>query len=81
MLHIYTHVWNGAEWARDPEGQQFESLEAACHAAHKSARALIAEKILNGEDAIYLEYCLHDSTNNQVGTVPLSAVVSNLAQQ
>ena len=49
MPKYYFHIRDGQDLAPDPEGAEFESLEAARVEAINSARELVAQRILRGD--------------------------------
>jgi hypothetical protein len=49
MPKYYFHIRDGQDLAPDPEGAEFESLEAARMEAIHSARELVAQRILRGD--------------------------------
>lgn len=48
-MRYYFHVRNHEGLALDPEGAEFESLNAACEEAFQSAREILADRLLRGE--------------------------------
>lgn len=49
MPKFYFHIRDGQDLARDPEGAEFETLEAARKEAINSARELLSQRILRGD--------------------------------
>jgi hypothetical protein len=49
MPKFFFHIRDGQDLAADPEGAEFESLEAARKEAINSARELLSQRILRGE--------------------------------
>jgi hypothetical protein len=49
MPKYYFHIRDGQDLAPDPEGAEFESLEAARMEAINSARELLSQRILRGD--------------------------------
>lgn len=48
-MRYYFHVRSHDGLALDPEGAEFESLNAACDEAFHSAREILADRLLRGE--------------------------------
>lgn len=49
MPKYYFHIRDGQDLAHDPEGAEFETLEAARKEAANSARELLAQRLLRGD--------------------------------
>lgn len=49
MPKYYFHIRDGQDLALDPEGAEFETLEAARKEAANSARELLAQRLLRGD--------------------------------
>lgn len=50
MVRYYFHIRDGERLSRDPEGSDFEDLDAARAEAVKSARELLSQRVRNGEE-------------------------------
>ncbi|KAA3515437.1 MULTISPECIES: DUF6894 family protein [Agrobacterium] len=48
-MRYYFHVRSHGRLARDPEGAEFDTLEAACDEAFQAAREILAERLARGE--------------------------------
>lgn len=48
-MRYYFHVRNHEGLALDPEGAEFDTLNAACEEAFQSAREILADRLLRGE--------------------------------
>lgn len=50
MARYYFHIRDGERLSKDPEGADFENLDAAREEAVKSARELLSQRVRNGEE-------------------------------
>lgn len=48
-MRYYFHVRSHDGLALDPEGAEFDSLDAACDEAFEAAREILADRLLRGE--------------------------------
>lgn len=74
-MRYYFHVRTHDGLALDPEGAEFETLQAACDEAFQAAREILADRLLRGEviDGEVFEITLE---NGEVAkTVPFRDVV------
>lgn len=74
-MRYYFHVRGHEGLALDPEGAEFETLEAAYDEAFQAAREILADRLLRGEviDGEVFEITME---NGEIaGTVPFREVV------
>ncbi|GGG22243.1 hypothetical protein GCM10010924_59730 [Rhizobium wenxiniae] len=50
MIRLYFHIRQGDRLSKDPEGAEFNDLETARAEAVRSARELLSQRVLNGEE-------------------------------
>jgi hypothetical protein len=50
MIRLYFHIRQGNRLSKDPEGAEFNDLETARAEAVRSARELLSQRVLNGEE-------------------------------
>ncbi|WP_312408186.1 DUF6894 family protein [Rhizobium sp.] len=50
MVRLFFHIREGNRMSKDPEGAEFENVEAARMEAVRSARELLSQRVLNGEE-------------------------------
>ena len=50
MVRLFFHIREGNRMSKDPEGAEFENVEAAHMEAVRSARELLSQRVLNGEE-------------------------------
>jgi hypothetical protein len=50
MIRLYFHIREGDSLSKDPEGAEFETIEMARAEAVRSARELLSQRVLNGEE-------------------------------
>lgn len=74
-MRYYFHVRSHHGLALDPEGAEFETLEAACEEAFQAAREILADRLLRGEviDGEVFEITLENG--DIAGSVPFRDVV------
>ena len=69
MARYYFDVQNGKPLVRDDEGAEFDSLEAAVHAAARSAAEIGTSRLAKGDTSdVVIE--VRDEQNQRVCTVP-----------
>lgn len=50
MVRLFFHIREGNRMSKDPEGAEFENVEAARMEAVRSAREILSQRVLNGEE-------------------------------
>lgn len=50
MIRLYFHIRQRDRLSKDPEGAEFNDLETARAEAVRSARELLSQRVLNGEE-------------------------------
>jgi hypothetical protein len=50
MVRLYFHIREGERLSKDPEGAEYKDLETARAEAVRSARELLSQRVLNGEE-------------------------------
>ncbi|WP_313607156.1 DUF6894 family protein [Rhizobium sp.] len=50
MVRLFFHIREGNRMSKDQEGAEFENVEAARMEAVRSARELLSQRVLNGEE-------------------------------
>jgi hypothetical protein len=69
MIRLYFHVRHGDRLSKDPEGAEFRDLETARAEAVRSARELLSQRVLNGEEIDGQAFELTDEDGAIVDTV------------
>jgi hypothetical protein len=75
MPHYFFHLNGAPDRLDDPEGQDFASLEAAQEYARKSARELLADGIVAGQDRSACTFEIKDIAGRTLAIVPVTATV------
>jgi hypothetical protein len=71
VARYYFNVQNGEQLVRDDEGAEFDSLEAAVHAAARSAAEIGTSRLASGDTSdVVIE--VRDEQNQRVCTVTAS---------
>ncbi|WP_312408302.1 DUF6894 family protein [Rhizobium sp.] len=50
MIRLYFHIREGDRLSKDPEGADFQDVQTARTEAVRSARELLSQRVLNGEE-------------------------------
>lgn len=75
MPRYYFHVREGAELARDTEGQELPNVEAARQEALNANREIIGERLLHGGSLNHRQIEIADETGHIVDVIPAKDVV------
>ncbi|MES5100179.1 hypothetical protein ABUK73_18295 [Agrobacterium sp. BA1120] len=74
-MRYYFHVRRHQELQKDPEGAEFETLEAARDEAFQAAREILAERMVRGEVIDGEVFEITTEEGEIVTTVPFRATV------
>ncbi len=75
MARYFFHIRDGERLSKDPEGADFENLDAARVEAVKSARELLSQKVLNGEEVDGQAFELTAEDGTVIDRVPFRDVL------
>jgi hypothetical protein len=75
MVRLFFHIREGNRMSKDPEGAEFENVEAARMEAVRSARELLSQRVLNGEEIDGQVFELTGDDGTVMATVRFSDVL------
>lgn len=75
MIRLYFHIREGDLLSKDPEGAEFQDVETALAEAVRSARELLSQRVLNGEEIDGQSFELTDESGSVVDTVKFRDVL------
>ncbi|GGG05945.1 MULTISPECIES: DUF6894 family protein [Rhizobium] len=75
MIRFYFHIREGDRLFKDPEGAEFQNVETARAEAVRSARELLSQRVLNGEEIDGQSFELTDDSGAVVDTVKFRDVL------
>lgn len=75
MIRLYFNIRDGDRLSRDPEGAEFLDVETARAEAVRSARELLSQRVLNGEEIDGQSFELTDESGAVVDTVKFRDVL------
>ncbi|AYD04618.1 hypothetical protein [Neorhizobium sp. NCHU2750] len=75
MIRLYFHIREGDRLSRDPEGAEFQDVQTAHTEAVRSARELLSQRVLNGEEIDGQSFELTDESGAVVDTVKFRDVL------
>ena len=75
MPRFYLHLWNGAEFVVDLEGDELPNVEAAYLEAFEAAKEMAADLIRSHEDPTTYRFDVVDSAGRAVFELPFSEVL------
>ncbi|WJH38467.1 hypothetical protein N7E02_07560 (plasmid) [Aliirhizobium terrae] len=75
MIRLYFHIRDGDRLSKDPEGAEFQDVQTARTEAVRSARELLSQRVLNGEEINGQSFELTDDNGVIVDTVKFRDVL------
>ncbi len=75
MIRLFFHIRQGDRLSKDPEGAEFQDVETARAEAVRSARELLSQRVLNGEEIDGQSFELTDESGAVVDTVKFLEVL------
>ncbi|WJH38319.1 hypothetical protein N7E02_06630 (plasmid) [Aliirhizobium terrae] len=75
MIRLFFNIREGERLSKDPEGAEFQDIEMARAEAVRSARELLSQRVLNGEEIDGQSFELTDDNGAVVDTVKFRDVL------
>jgi hypothetical protein len=75
MPRFYLHLWTGAEYITDQEGDELESAHAAYLEAFEAAKEMAADMVRNHSDPTQHRFDVFDRSGRVLFEVPFSEVL------
>jgi len=69
MPRFFFHILNDIAFTPDAEGQEFDSLEAACKEARRTIGEIIAQDVTNGLNTVHLTVMIDDETGVRLANI------------